>query len=479
MVEIAALELAEVCGAQLAAGSSARMCRGCAIDSRAVAADGIFVAFPGEKVDGNAFAASALKAGAGAVVLTRDPEPELAGLADKLGAAVLVSEDPERFLQRLASWWRGKLACKVVGVTGSVGKTSTKDMLRALLATTFKVHATAGNYNNLIGLPLTVLSAPLDAEVLVLEMGMNHVGEISALTRVARPDYAVITKVGTSHIGMLGSREAIACAKAEVLEGMVPSDPADPGSPALFLTAEDDYTSFIEERFARPAGVEVVRCGYAESCAVRAENVELDEEGRPSFTVVYADGERRSAKLSLTGRHSVSNALLAAAVADRLGVGRAEAVAAFAAMPATRMRQEQVTAQSGTRVIDDSYNASPDSTAAALDVLMALPCDGSRVAVLGEIGELGSEAARLHGLVGAYAAAKRPDLLICVGGEGACAMADAARLMGMPDEDVAVASDVEEACERYAGAFGAHDLVLVKGSRSVGLDMLVKEVCSR
>ncbi len=480
MIKTTVGHIADVTGARIVVGDPARACHGCVIDSRSVGEDGVFVAFPGERVDGNEFAPQALESGAAAVVLTREPSEGLVRRAGELGAAVLVADDPEAFLQDLASDYRGRLDCVVVGVTGSVGKTSTKDMLAAVLGTSRRVHATAGNFNNLLGLPLTVLAAPEDAQVLVLEMGMNARGEISTLTRIARPDFGVVTKIGTSHIGMLGSREAIADAKAEMLEGMEPScaEGTRPSS-ALFLTAEDDFTPYISEKHAAPRGVDVVLVGRSERAAVRAENVSLDGDGRPSFDVVAEGVPRFRVELALTGEHSVSNALLAVAVALRLGTDPADIAGALSSMKATHMRQEQVEAACGARIIDDSYNASPDSCAAALDVLLSLPCDGRRIAVLGEIGELGDEACRLHGLVGAYVAAKRPDLLVCVGGDDARSMADAARLMGMPEGAVLVAATAEDALALAGGSLRAGDLVLVKGSRSVGLDKFVKGVCKR
>lgn len=468
--------------ATLVAGDPARTCRGCVIDSRQVEPGSIFVAFPGERVDGNDFARSAIEAGAACVALTRAPEPELISCAEGRGCAVLSIESGEAFLLALARFWRERLGCTVVGVTGSIGKTTTKDMLAQILSTTYRVHATAGNFNNLIGMPLTILSAPEDTQVLVLEMGMNSRGEIERLTRCAEPSLAVITKIGTSHIGMLGSRENIARAKAEIVDGMVPvpvgAEAGTPGAaPLLVLTGEDPFTPFIADTFARPAGVEVLCAGLEESDAVSATAIELGDDGCPSFTLTLEDGSHARTELAITGRQSVSNAVLAAAVASRLGVTVAEIDHAFRALQITGRRQEVRHAASGARIIDDSYNASPESTAAALDLLCTLPTRGRRIAVLGEIGELGDESERLHGLVGAYAAAKKLDLMVCVGADGAAEMLAAARLMGM-DEDVTLsAATAEEAVRFIGGDLGPDDTVLVKGSRFVGLDRFVEEVC--
>lgn len=202
MIEIAVNNLAAATGARTVTGEADRVCRGCVIDSRQVEEGTIFVAFPGENVDGNDFASRAVQSGAGAVVMTREPEAELVSLAQDKGCAILLTDDPEEFLLRLAHTYRLELGCLVVGITGSIGKTTTKDVLAAVLAKRYRVWATKGNFNNLIGMPLTVLSAPADTEVLVLEMGMNHFHEIERLSQSANPNLAIVSKIGTSHIGI-------------------------------------------------------------------------------------------------------------------------------------------------------------------------------------------------------------------------------------------------------------------------------------
>lgn len=479
MVEIAVKYLVSTTGARLVAGSAEGMCRGVAIDSRAVEPGAIFVAFPGERVDGNDYVEKAIAAGAGAAVMTREPSADELDAAGEAGCAILLCDDPTEFLLRLAQGYRARLRCTVIGVTGSIGKTTTKDVLAACLAKRYRVHATAGNFNNLIGLPLTILSAPEDTQMLVLEMGMNDFGEISRLTACAQPTFAIITKVGTSHIGMLGSREGIARAKAEILEGMPPSAQNFEGRhSALVLHGEDDFTPYIIERFARPAGVDVVLAGTSTDDDVCATRVELDEEGCAHFDITFEDGSSFRTHLSIPGAQSVPNALFAAAVAHRLGVPGFEIDEAFSELELTGRRAQVRRAANGARVIDDSYNASPESMAAGLDLLASLPCSGTRIAVLGEMGEMGDEAPRLHALTGAYAAAKRPGLLICVGGEMAGEMASAARLMGLDEGDVQVVPSCDVLIRRFAGVIGERDLVLVKGSRFVGLDRFVEEVCA-
>lgn len=478
MIEIAVKYLERVTGARPWTGNADRICRGVEIDSRKVGRDAIFVAFPGERVDGNEFAPQAIEAGAACVVLTNDPSRELLRLADDHECAVFTVEDPTEFLLLLAQGYRARIGCTVVAVTGSIGKTTTKDVLCALLSTRYRVHATQGNYNSLIGMPLTILAAPRNTQVMVLEMGMDSRGQIERLSRCAQPTYSIITKIGTSHIGLLGSRENIARAKAEVCAGMRPSSENFEGHhSALVLSGEDDFTPFIIENFAKPAGIDVILCGFSSDDDVCATSVEVGEDGRPSFTMTVRSGAQFKTALAIPGKQSVGNALYAAAVAAELGIPQFTIDEVFRNLQITGRRQEVRRARSGARVIDDSYNASPESMAAGLDLLATLPCSGTRIAVLGEMGELGDEGRRFHELVGAYAAAKKPGLVVFVGYENARAMASAARMMGLGEDAVAVVPSCDKLIARYGSVLSATDLVLVKGSRFVGLDRFVEEVC--
>ena len=474
MIEIAVNNLAAATGARTVTEEVDRVCRGCVIDSRQVEEGTIFVAFPGEKVDGNDFAPRAIESGAGAVVLTREPDDDLLSLAQDKDCAVLLTDDPEEFLLRLAHAYRTQLGCLVIGITGSIGKTTTKDVLAAVLSKRYRVWATKGNFNNLIGMPLTALSAPSDTEVLVLEMGMNHFHEIERLSRSANPNLAIVTKIGTSHIGILGSRENIARAKSEIVQGM---RAADGFSPLLVLGGEDDFTPFIRDTFAAPAGVDVMLAGVSDDDEVCARDIHVDDEGRPVFTLDFGAGERIETMLAIPGAQSVPNAVKAAAVGIRLGVTPEQIDSAFRGLTITGHRQEIKHAASGARIIDDSYNASAESMAAGLDLLCSLSCSGSRMAILGEMGEMGDEAARMHELVGAYAAAKKLDMLACVGGELAALMAESARMMGMDEDRIQVFADYQQVLDRMGAALEKDDVVLVKGSRFVELDRFVEGVC--
>ncbi|MDO4797747.1 MAG: UDP-N-acetylmuramoyl-tripeptide--D-alanyl-D-alanine ligase [Coriobacteriales bacterium] len=476
MIRMAVADVVEATGATLVAGDASTTFEGMEIDSRLIGKGMAFVAFKGERVDGNAFAASALEAGAALVVLTDEPGDAVLAAARKAGAAVLraAQDDGEEFLLRAAAAWRrANPQWVVVGVTGSVGKTTTKEMLAAAIGATKHAYATRGNFNSLLGVPLTLMRAPQDAEVLVVEMGMNHAGELERIAACVQPAVAVITNVGTSHIGNLGSREAIARAKAEVVGGL---QGANGLRPTLVLSAGDDYCEFIANEFAQPAGVDVMRVGLAGESCVWAEDVTLDEQGMPSFVLACQDGKRLDARLALPGWAMVLDALSALGVVCALGLDVRVALDAVEAMRPTSMRLEVCKGEGTPRVINDSYNASPSSMAAALDVLCSMSCEGRRVAVIGQIGELGDESQRLHELVGAYVAAKDVDLLVLVGDEGARAMRDGACTMGYSQDRVEVFPTALDAARTIAPILEENDVVLVKASRAVGLELFAQEV---
>ena len=262
--------------------------------------------------------------------------------------------------------------------------------------------------------------------------------------------------------------------KAETGQGMCA---AGDFLPLLVLGGEDDFTPFIRDTFAQPVGIDVMLAGVSDDDEVRAHDVRVDDEGRPVFTLDFGQGETIDTMLAIPGVQSVPNAVKAAAVAYRLGVTPEQIDTAFRGLMITGHRQEIKRAKSGARVIDDSYNASAESMAAGLDLLCSLSCTGSRMAILGEMGEMGDDAPRMHELVGAYAAAKKLDMLACVGGELAQLMADAARMMGMDEDRIQVFSDYQQVLDRMGGALEKHDVVLVKGSRFVELDRFVEGVC--
>ena len=476
MIRMNVDEIAEITGALVLSGSGAELAGEVRIDTRLLAPGDIFVAFAGERVDGNAFAKDAVLAGAGAVVLSAEPAEGLVEAAEERGCAILraVGDDCEAFLMDLASAWRERHPeWFVVGVTGSVGKTTTKDLLRAAFASQRRVHATAGNLNNLLGLPLTVLATPEDAEVLILEMGMNHKGEISRMARCARPHLACITNVGTSHIGLLGSRAGIARAKAEICEGMESRGKLEP---CLAITRSNDFAPLIES-LAKQSGVEVIHVGPGLNDDVQICSYEpLGVTSR--YAVMLSSGDCVEGVLPIPGRHALDDLALALALVERAGLDVRLAAAALEKLERTGMRLDVKSAPLGVTVIDDSYNASPSSMAAALDVLKNMPAKGKRYAVLGEMGEMGDEASRLHELVGAYAAATAPDMLALIGGELAGEIAEGALAVGFSGDKIERFETVDAALETLAPLLLEDDVVLVKASRSAGLDRFAKGVMS-
>ena len=431
-------EIAEATGAEIVAeggpGSPARA----TIDSSSTGHGDLFFGLRGERVDGGDFAAAAIEAGAWGVVVDPDRAAGLGG-----GAWVLAGPDPLRALQSLALAWRRALGARVVGITGSVGKTSVKDIARALLPG--PVHANSENLNTEIGLPLTVLEAQPGVEVLVLEMAMRGPGQIAELGAIAEPEVAVITNVGPVHVELLGTIEAIAAAKAEVLASLPPEGcavvPAQAGELEPHLAAAPRLL-----RFGPGGDVDAVEHRVAEGV---------------TEALVSAPTGRQTFHFPFTEAHNLANALAALAAGVALGAPLDEMADRAANIGFSRFRGERLELGDGIVVVNDCYNANPVSMRAALDHLGTL--DGERrIAVLGEMAELGPDAARYHREVGAHARAAGVDFLIGVG-EPARAY-DPDELVGAPDE----------AAELLAAQVGRGDAVLVKGSRSAGLEAVAE-----
>ncbi len=427
-----AARVAEAAGARLVAPGSGGPTRA-VIDTRSIEPGDLFVGLRGERVDGGRFAADALAAGAWGVLV--DPQH-----ADGLsGGAVIVAEDPLLALQTLATAWRRALDAAVIGVTGSVGKTSTKQLIAALIAPHRRVAANPANFNTEIGLPLAVLAAPEGTEVLVLEMGMRGFGQIDELARIAEPDVGVITNVGPVHIELVGSLAGVARAKAELLAHVpVAIIPAD--VPLL-----DPY---LRE------GLDVVRFGT---------DVFLDDFDPPHVRIVARE---RVVELEVPfrARHQLVNLLAAVAAAQAVGVEPEGVVdVEFGAL-----RGEHVELATGVVVINDCYNANPLSMRAALDDLATQAPTGRRVAVLGDMLELGEGELEAHREIGAHAASTGVDVLVAVGPLSTAAMPEAF------GGEVHLAADAEEAAALVSGLVRAGDIVLVKASRGIGLETVAE-----
>lgn len=409
---------------------------GVAIDSRAIVGGELFVGLPGSRVDGAAFAAAAVQAGAWGALVAADAAP-----ATELSAgAVLTVAEPLIALQQLARAWRRELGAPVVAITGSTGKTSTKEIVAAMLGDTLATHASPLNRNTEIGLPLAILDAAPGTEALVLELAMRGAGQIAELTAICEPDIGVIVNVGPAHLELLGSLEAIAAAKAELLEGLRPGAAAivPAGEPLLEAHLRDD--------------LRIIRCGAdgdVRLSAVGDRGVEID-----------AEGELITIEPGFRARHQLSNLLIAVAVARVLGAAIPERLdVAFAAG-----RGQRIALPGGVTLIDDCYNANPMSMQAALDDLAATPA-GRRIAVLGDMLELGPDERHYHSELGPAADAAGVDVLITVGRRAAWAgECFAGELHTVPD--------AHAAGELLVGLLRDDDVVLVKGSRAVGLEIV-------
>ena len=346
---------------------------------------------------------------------------------------------------------------RVVAVTGSSGKTSTKDLLAQVLATHGPTVASQESFNGEVGVPLTALRVQADTRHLVLEMGARGVGHLSYLTRIAAPDVSVVLNVGTAHLGEFGSVEAIATAKAELVTDLPPT--------ALAVLNADDH------RVAAMAGrtrARVVTVGQSAGADVRADDVRLDDRGRASFTLVAPPGSAR-VTLALHGEHHVANALAVAAVALELGMDVDAAAAALsAAGPVSRWRMEVTDRPDGVTVVNDAYNANPDSVRAALKALVGMAREGRSWAVLGEMLELGHESVSEHDGIGRLVVRLGVDRLVVVG-QGAAAMHTGAVMEGSWGEESVLVPDVEAAHALLSAQLRAGDVVLLKSSRDAGL----------
>ena len=412
-------------------------------DSRSLQPGDFFVPLVGESFDGHRFLAQLPALGAQAAVVGQswsNPVP-----TDLLHWRV---DDTLQAYQQLALLHRRALGQPVVAVTGSAGKTTTRELIRAALAPLGPVHCSEGNNNNDIGVPLTVLSADTHHRALVIEMGMRGPGEIERLSRCTEPDVAVITNIGTAHIGRLGSREAIAAAKCEITAALKADG-------VVVIPAGD---ALLETALSKVWSGRVLRVRLADDAPVAADCIGAVDAGQ-----LEVGGHRLP--LPLEGRHNARNCLLALAVADQLGVSRASLNMMEVSVPGGRNRR---LVQGGLTLLDETYNASPEAVMAALALLSSQP--GRRFAVLGTMLELGAESLQLHCAVATQAAALKLDGLVVVdGGEEGRAMANAAAALPR----IAVVSSPEDAAEPLSKWLRAGDVVLLKASRGVALEKLI------
>jgi UDP-N-acetylmuramoyl-tripeptide--D-alanyl-D-alanine ligase len=442
-VKLALAELARAMGAT--AVLAGEVC-GYSIDSRTVAPGDLFFALRGEKHDGHAFVPEALVKGAAAAVVD----------GPYMGDKLIGVEDTLAALQSAAAWARDRWGGKVVGVTGSAGKTTTKDIIAAMLETHMTVGRTTGNFNNHIGLPVSILRMPDDAGAAVLELGMNHAGEIRDLAAIAKPQIAVVTNVGYAHIEAFDSIEGIANAKAELVEAL-------PADGVAVLNADDERVRSMAGRHSGPT----VLYGLAEDAAVRATDVELLDSG-VRFRVAGTLFES-----ALAGRHGIRNILAGLAVAGLFEIEPAALSDTVRSLAPGRMRGERFE-RNGIAIVNDCYNSNPDAVRAMLDVLGEIPAR-RHVAVLGEMLELGRWAEPLHRDVGRYAARCGIDVLVGIRGV-ARSMVEAATDAGLAKNAAYFFEDPAQAGDRLRAIVQAGDAILFKGSRGTRVEKALERL---
>lgn len=418
-------------------------------DSRKSRKGGLFIALEGDKFDGHEFIKSAVDSGAAAVMCRKKTD---------VNVPVIYVENTKDALLKLSAFYRASFDIPVIGLTGSVGKTTTKDMIALVASAKYNTLKTQGNLNNDIGMPMTLLSMEENTECAVIEMGMNHFGEISRLTSASRPTIGVITNIGVSHIENLGSRENILKAKLEIIEGMTK------GSPLILNGDNDMLKAVMSERFR------IVFFGIDNPvCKVRADDI-TESGGCTQFTVI-SYGERARAELPAIGRHNVYNALAAIAVGHELGIELKDCAEALKNYVPSGMRQN-IVRKNGVTFIEDCYNASPDSVKASLNALAGINAK-RRIAVLGDMLELGGYSQTAHELCGEYCAQSGVDILLAYG-EMSAATAQSAEKNGVRYTERF--TDPDKLAVYLAGLLREGDAVVFKASHGMHLENVIKNV---
>jgi UDP-N-acetylmuramoyl-tripeptide--D-alanyl-D-alanine ligase len=444
-------QIAQLAGGSLSSGDGAVVIDKVSTDSRTIKCGELFVALRGENFDGHNFVETVAAIGAAGAIVDSNWKGKVPE-----NFALIRASDTLQAYQQLAANYRKSLTLSAVAITGSNGKTSTKDFAAAVLARRFPVTKTQGNFNNHVGLPRTILEATSRDEVAVWEIGMNHPGEVAALAKVAAPDVGIITNIGVAHIEFMGSREKIAEEKGALAEAVGADG-------TLILNADDPFSKGIA---ARTRG-KVILAGTTAG-TIRAS--EINQSGGATDFTILEGAHRCRAQLPVPGLHMVQNALLAVAAGRVFGLSLEECAVGLVAAPLTKARL-QVKEIRGVQFLDDSYNANPDSMKAALRTLVELDAEGQRIAVLGEMGELGNESEQGHREVGETAAALKVDHLIAIGNVAA-SIADAAKQAGL--EKSSTVPSTAEAAELLAEFAAPGDLVLIKGSRLARTEQVIE-----
>ncbi|MFO7839285.1 MAG: UDP-N-acetylmuramoyl-tripeptide--D-alanyl-D-alanine ligase [Desulfosalsimonadaceae bacterium] len=458
-------DLLAATGGALVAGSPEGVFSGICIDSRVISRDQVFVAVKGERYDGHAFIPKLMNTGIKGLIV-EDVPPDHGMLVQwaRSGGCCILVDDTIQALGELASFHRRRLEVQVAAITGSNGKTTTKELVAAILGRERNIIFTRGNLNNEIGLPLTLLRLDCTHRTAIVELGMNHPGEIRGLAEISEPDVGVITNIGPAHLEGVRGVDQVMAAKAELFEHVRPSG-------TVVLNADDAYA----ERLSRKTQNRICWFGFSAKAHVRAESVE--QRGTASAFELILPGCSVAVALQVPGRHMVSNALAAAGTAYVLGVsGEAVKAGLESFRPLGGRMAHNLTAR-GIHVIDDAYNANPASMKAAIEVLTAARAGGRTFLVAGDMLELGEGAAALHYEAGRQAALMGVDHLL-TSGDFAGDFAGGARAGGM-DAGVVFAGSKDEIFNRLCRELAPGDWVLVKGSRSTGMDEIAKALVQR
>ena len=427
---------------------------GVAIDSRKVGANNLFIPLRGEKVDGHSYVEKAKAQGAAASLWQKDvPNPPK-------GFPIIIVENTEVALQELARCYRQELNVKVIGVTGSNGKTTTKDMTAALLATTYKVHKTSGNYNNHLGLPLTILSMEEDTDVAVLEMGMSSRGEIEFLSKLAQPDVAIITNIGESHLLDLGSREEIANAKLEIIAGLAS------GGTLVYYGDEPLLRNKVEKQLD---SLQVLSFGRTNKNDLYATSIGQENKATSYSVEGVLQGEF---EIPVLGTHNVMNALAAMLTAKELNVDQNKMSEGLASIQLTNMRMEMVEGANGVKIINDAYNASPTSMMAAIQLMEGLSGFNRKILVLGDMLELGLQERDFHLQIGEQISKDQIDKVFTFGSLAENIAKGA--LKTFAEENIQSFLNKQSLIDELQKLIEPNDLILVKASRGMRLEEVVQ-----
>lgn len=436
---------------------------GVSTDSRNVKEGDLFICLEGERFDGHDFISQAAAQGAGGILARKDWWSRKSSPLVPLSLTVLEVDDTLAALGDIANLWRGINSFQIIGLTGSSGKTTTKEMMAGILAERFKVAKTEGNLNNLIGMPLSLLAAKPSHEVVVLEMGMNKFGEIRRLAQIADPDIGVITNVHPAHLEGLKTIEGVARAKGELFESLDEEDLA-------VFNADDPLVCGLTGK----CRARKVAFGFSKAADVTALNCGTSAEGKTTFTLI-ADKDAADITLPLPGKHNIMNALCASAVATAMGVDLATVKESLERFRAPVNRLEIINRPDGTTLINDTYNANPGSVRAALSTLKDIRGSRPGIAILGDMLELGDETRTAHAGIGRYVVESGVKYLFLMG-DFAHITADGAVQAGMPKDCVFLASTHQEIVKRLKEMISGKDVILVKGSRRMRMEEVVKQL---